>query len=95
MGLIKDIICLLFEKKTSDVMIYDVSVVCAKGYKKDGTNCVQCGVNEHKDQVSDATTCTRCTAPTSSTNGAQGATSASACGNISLSSLLKFYWVIS
>ena len=75
-------------------MIYDVSVVCAKGYKKNGTNCVQCGVNEHKDQVSDATTCSDCGDGTS-TNGAQGATSASACGNVSLSSLLKFYWVIS
>ena len=74
-------------------MIYDVSVVCAKGYKKDDTNCVQCAVNEYKDQVSDATTCTGCTDTV--TNGAQGATSASACGNVSLSSLLKFYWVIS
>ena len=76
-------------------MIYDVSVVCAKGYKKDGTNCVQCAVNEYKDQVSDATTCTPCTGTGISTNGAQGATSASACGKVSLISLLKFYWVIS
>ena len=75
-------------------MIYDVSVVCAKGYKKDDTNCVQCAVNEYKDQVSDATTCSDCDTGTS-TNGAQGATSKSACGNVSLSTLLKFYWVIS